>query len=114
MPEHDAILKVTGRTALTLAAVAAVGCAAGLAAVLRRRAGTVQARTRFPARRKTRTRNGRPPAPYLLNPGRARPWSLPAVPRQRQTGPPAEAVTLSPAERAAFAGLVRRLTGHDD
>ncbi|MEV6179749.1 hypothetical protein [Streptomyces sp. NPDC052015] len=37
--------------------------------------------------------------------------SLAAVPRQRQVGPHREAVELTPEERAAFAGLVRRLGG---
>ncbi|MFF8973134.1 hypothetical protein [Streptomyces sp. NPDC014995] len=36
---------------------------------------------------------------------------LPALPRQRQAGPHVEAVRLTPAERAAFACLVRRLSG---
>ncbi|MFE9624448.1 hypothetical protein [Streptomyces sp. NPDC006527] len=37
--------------------------------------------------------------------------ALAAVPRQRQVGPHREAVELTPEERAAFAGLVRRLGG---
>ncbi|MFI9172053.1 hypothetical protein [Streptomyces lincolnensis] len=35
--------------------------------------------------------------------------ALPALPRQREVGPPRESVELSPAERDAFAVLVRRL-----
>ncbi|MFC9288183.1 hypothetical protein ACFT0E_16200, partial [Streptomyces sp. NPDC057052] len=37
--------------------------------------------------------------------------ALPAVPPQGQAGPHREAVELTPAERAAFEGLVRRLSG---
>ncbi|MFE0452023.1 hypothetical protein ACFW2D_12135 [Streptomyces sp. NPDC058914] len=37
--------------------------------------------------------------------------ALAAVPHQRQVGPHREAVELTPEERAAFAGLVRRLGG---
>ncbi|ANS65851.1 hypothetical protein SLINC_3627 [Streptomyces lincolnensis] len=35
--------------------------------------------------------------------------TLSALPRQREVGPPRESVELSPAERDAFAVLVRRL-----
>jgi hypothetical protein len=34
---------------------------------------------------------------------------LPALPRQRQVGPPLESVELTPAEQDAFAGLIRQL-----
>ena len=37
--------------------------------------------------------------------------ALPALPQQRRSGPDREAVELTPAERDAFAGLVRRLNG---
>ncbi|WP_369271633.1 hypothetical protein AB5J55_17790 [Streptomyces sp. R11] len=37
------------------------------------------------------------------------PWALPGLPPQRQTAPALEAVELTPAERDAFAGLVRQL-----
>ncbi|MFF3845692.1 hypothetical protein [Streptomyces sp. NPDC002328] len=36
--------------------------------------------------------------------------ALPALPRQRQACPHLETVELTPAEQAAFAGLVRQLT----
>ncbi|MGW0869979.1 hypothetical protein ACWD3Z_05740 [Streptomyces sp. NPDC002740] len=36
---------------------------------------------------------------------------LPALPCQRRSGPGREAVELTPAERDAFAGLVRQLGG---
>jgi hypothetical protein len=36
--------------------------------------------------------------------------TLPTLPHQRQTGPPRESVELTPAEKDAFAGLVRRLS----
>ncbi|MFJ9414589.1 MULTISPECIES: hypothetical protein [unclassified Streptomyces] len=43
---------------------------------------------------------------------RARPRRLGSVPRQTgPAGPPSESVELSPAEREAFALLVRQLTG---
>lgn len=38
---------------------------------------------------------------------------LPALPRQRRSGPRLEAVELTPAEKDAFAGLIRQLgSGH--
>ncbi|MFG2139540.1 hypothetical protein [Streptomyces sp. NPDC048650] len=44
--------------------------------------------------------------------GRGRPRLLGSVPRQTgPAGPPSESVELSAAEREAFAGLVRQLTG---
>jgi hypothetical protein len=36
--------------------------------------------------------------------------TLRALPRQRQSGPVAESVELTPEERAAFAGLVRQFS----
>jgi len=36
--------------------------------------------------------------------------TLQALPNQRQAGPQLESVELTPAERAAFAGLVRQLS----
>ncbi|MEU3828265.1 hypothetical protein [Streptomyces sp. SID161] len=42
---------------------------------------------------------------------RRRATPLPALPRQARGGPPQESVELTPAERDAFAGLVRRLAG---
>ena len=39
----------------------------------------------------------------------ATPWALPGLPHQRQTAPAQEVVELTPAERDAFAGLVRQL-----
>ncbi|MFE9678290.1 hypothetical protein ACFYO5_29980 [Streptomyces sp. NPDC006259] len=53
-------------------------------------------------------RGVRRPAPARLPHSSAR-QALPAVPAQRRTGPPLEAVELTAAERAAFEGLVRRL-----
>ncbi|MEU9475449.1 hypothetical protein [Streptomyces sp. NPDC048191] len=37
---------------------------------------------------------------------------LPVLPSQPQSGPQRESVELTPAERDAFAGLVRQLGGH--
>ncbi|MFE5816538.1 hypothetical protein [Streptomyces sp. NPDC056479] len=80
MPENVSILQLLGPVVLALAAVLWV---MGLARLLRR-----------------------------SRPG-ATPWhtdqTLPGLPYQRQTAPPQEAVELTPAERDAFAGLVRQL-----
>ncbi|CAL9473176.1 hypothetical protein [Streptomyces sp. enrichment culture] len=85
MPEHVSILQWVG--VAVLASAAAV-CVTGLARVLRRGRGEDTAR----------------------DPG---PTVLPALPRQRQAGPDLESVELTPAERAAFAGLVRQFAdGH--
>jgi hypothetical protein len=51
----------------------------------------------------------------MLRRGRAeaarwRAQTLPALPHQRQIGPPRESVELTPAEEDEFAGLVRRLS----
>ncbi|KES06205.1 hypothetical protein BU52_15845 [Streptomyces toyocaensis] len=89
MPEHTTLSRTTGATVLTLVAVA---CAAGLADVLRRR--RVRTRARGP----------------VETGERHTPHGTPTIPRQRRTGPHAEAVRLTDAERDAFAVLVRRLS----
>ncbi|WP_128431500.1 hypothetical protein [Streptomyces cyaneus] len=81
MPEHVSFLQLLGPVVLALAAVLWV---IGLARVLRR------------ARLKS-------------SPWRTRPAPS-ALPHQRQTAPELEAVELTPAERDAFAGLVRQLS----
>ncbi|MFC8370424.1 MULTISPECIES: hypothetical protein [unclassified Streptomyces] len=92
MPEYTTLSRTTGATVLTLVAVA---CAAGLADALRRRRGRTRAREPLDeAARRQHT----PHAPH----------GAPVIPRQRRTGPHVEAVRLTPAERDAFAGLVRR------
>jgi hypothetical protein len=80
MPEHVSILQLLGPVVLALAAVLWV---MGLVRVLRRT---------------------RPGAPRLHAD-----QALSGLPLQRQTAPDLEAVELSPAERDAFAGLVRQL-----
>lgn len=82
MPEHAPTLQLIGATVLAVAAVVWTGV---LLRVLRR--ATLQGVVRRPAS------------------------LLPALPRQNRVGPPREAVELTPAERDAFAGLVRRLAG---
>ncbi|MGW2418027.1 hypothetical protein ACWC0C_02000 [Streptomyces sp. NPDC001709] len=82
MPEHVPTLQLIGVAVL---AVAAVAWAVVLTRLLRR------ARLQAPAR----------PATALL----------PALPRQRRTGPALESVELTPAEQDAFAGLARQLAG---
>ncbi|EGX60498.1 hypothetical protein SZN_07677 [Streptomyces zinciresistens K42] len=85
MPEHVSILQLLGPIVLALAAVL---WAKGLIRLLRRY---------------------RPVEPRRL-PGAALPGAaLPGLPEQRRTAPDREAVELTPAERDAFAGLVRRL-----
>ncbi|CAL9535950.1 hypothetical protein [Streptomyces sp. Tu 3180] len=96
MSEHDTILRMTGAAALTLVAVV---CVAGLAEALRRGLGGGR-RMRECGRAEAVRRHGS--ATSTKGPVTA------AVPRQRQTGPRAEAVQLTPAERDAFAVLVRR------
>ncbi|PWI08299.1 hypothetical protein DIZ27_22910 [Streptomyces sp. NWU339] len=107
MPEHDSILRMAGTAVLTVMAVA---CTVGLAGVLRRgrergRGGDVH------------PWQGPEPEPRLSS-GSAPEYAAPAgqalralraIPRQRRTGPRAEEVRLTPAEREAFAVLVRRL-----
>ncbi|WP_369156397.1 hypothetical protein [Streptomyces sp. R02] len=97
MAEHETLSRTTGATVLTLVVVA---CAAGLADALRRR---VRLRKRVhpyagaePTAPHTHTRHGGP-----------------TIPRQRATGPSAETVRLTDAERDAFAVLVRRLAEGD-
>ncbi|ELS54048.1 hypothetical protein [Streptomyces viridochromogenes] len=80
MPEHASFLQLLGAAVLALAAVLWV---IGLSRVLRR------ARAESSPRR----------------PGSA----LSALPHQRQAAPELEAVELTPAERDAFAGLIRQL-----
>ncbi|MFE7273948.1 hypothetical protein [Streptomyces sp. NPDC057623] len=80
MPEHVSILQLLGPVVLALATVLWV---TGLVRLLRRaRPGAVPQR----------------PDQALFG-----------LPPQRQTAPDLEAVELSPAERDAFAGLVRQL-----
>jgi hypothetical protein len=87
MPEHVSILQWAGVAVLAVAAVAWV---TGLTRAVRR--GGIGATTADPRRA---------------------PTALTALPRQRQAGPDRESVELTPAERDAFAGLVRRLAdGH--
>ncbi|MFI9218567.1 hypothetical protein [Streptomyces werraensis] len=92
MAEHETLSRTTGATVVTLVVVA---CAAGLADALRRR---------LRLRRRTRHHAGAEPAPVHTYHG------APTIPRQRATGPSAETVRLTEAERDAFAVLVRRLS----
>ncbi|WP_416973841.1 hypothetical protein [Streptomyces sp. 4F14] len=89
MPANLSLPHLAALTALTLAALAWL---------------TVLTRT---------LRRPRPHQPYgpLLRPTPLvrRPDGLPALPRQRRTGPAAETAPLTPAEEHAFATLVRRL-----
>lgn len=80
MPEHVSFLQLLGPVVLALAAVLWV---IGLVRVLRR-------------------------ARLESSPSRTDP-ALSTFPHQRQTAPELEAVELTPAERDAFAGLVRQL-----
>ncbi|MFF7354159.1 MULTISPECIES: hypothetical protein [Streptomyces] len=83
MPEHVSSLQLAGAAVLTLAGVV---WAVSVMRLLRRfRAEAVR---ELPAVR------------------------LPLLPSQPKSGPPRESVELSPAERDAFAGLVRRLGDH--
>ncbi|NUT27484.1 MAG: hypothetical protein HOV84_16445 [Streptomyces sp.] len=82
MPEHVSFLQMLGASVLALAAVLWV---IGLARVLR--------------------------AFRAEQPSRQRGEALSALPHQRQPAPDLEAVELTPAERDAFAGLVRQLNG---
>ncbi|MFH0521588.1 hypothetical protein ACHBTE_30945 [Streptomyces sp. M41] len=81
MPEHVSFLQLLGPVVLALAAVLWV---MGLVRLLRGSRPDATARYAGPA--------------------------LSALPNQRQTPPDREAVELTPAERDAFAGLVRRLS----
>ena len=81
MPEHVSVYQLLGMTLLVLVTLA---WAVGLVLMLRR---------------------GR----FEAVAWRAAARSLPALPHQRQDGPHLESVELTPAERDAFAGLVRRL-----
>ncbi|MFD7701433.1 hypothetical protein [Streptomyces caelestis] len=92
MPEYTTLSRTTGATVLTLVAVA---CAAGLADALRRRRGRTRAREPFDGAVRRQHADHTP-------------HGTPVIPRQRRTGPHGEAVRLTPAERDAFAVLVRR------
>ncbi|MCX4813008.1 MULTISPECIES: hypothetical protein [unclassified Streptomyces] len=81
MPEHVSILQLTGAAVLALATVAWV---VGLTRVLRRSLAE-------------------PTAWHAAHP-------LYGLPPQRATPPHVESVELTPAERDAFAGLVRQLS----
>jgi hypothetical protein len=85
MPVH---LTPTQLTALTVLAVASVAWLLVLTRVLRRIRSRAETHRVLPA----------PPV-------------LPALPCQQQTGPHLENVELTPAEKDAFAGLVRQLGG---
>ncbi|WP_431034509.1 hypothetical protein ACQYWQ_12455 [Streptomyces sp. P6-2-1] len=94
MPQHVSVMQQVGVAALVTAAVAwAVGLVRG--------------------GRGVRGMRGAEPA-ATAGPGAA-PTSAPAGARRpripRQCVPASESVELTPAERAAFAGLVRRLEG---
>ncbi|MFH9673334.1 hypothetical protein ACH4L5_13855 [Streptomyces sp. NPDC017405] len=88
MPEHAGTLQLIGAAVLAVTAVAW----AGVLLRLLRRAGLRAAARRRPG---PGARRGSAP--------------LPALPRQARFGPAQESVELTPAERDAFAGLVRRL-----
>ncbi|MEV7017131.1 hypothetical protein [Streptomyces sp. NPDC093991] len=95
MAEQETLSRTTGATVLTLVVVA---CAAGLADALRRRVRV---------RRRARNHPGAEPTAMHTHHG------APVIPRQRATGPSAETVRLTEAERDAFAVLVRRLSEGD-
>ncbi|AXI87839.1 hypothetical protein G3I30_33010 [Actinospica acidiphila] len=97
MAEHETLSRTTGATVLTLVVVA---CAAGLADALRRRVRL---------RRRARHHAGAAPVPAHAHTHHG----SPTIPRQRATGPSAETVRLTEAERDAFAVLVRRLSEGD-
>ncbi|OLZ67820.1 hypothetical protein AV521_23330 [Streptomyces sp. IMTB 2501] len=80
MPEHASTLQLIGVAVL---AVAAVAWTVVLTRLLRRTG--------------------------LQTPSRRPTTALPALPRQRRTGPALESVELPPAEQDAFAGLARQL-----
>ncbi|MFD5494810.1 hypothetical protein ACFYY3_13580 [Streptomyces sp. NPDC001812] len=107
MPEHDSILRVAGAAVLTVVAVA---CTVGLAGVLRRGRGRGRGGDVHPWQGpEPGPRSG--PAPGYADPAGQELQALRAIPRQRRTDPRAEEVRLTPAEREAFAVLVRRLAG---
>ncbi|MEU1455809.1 hypothetical protein [Streptomyces avermitilis] len=87
MPEHASILQLTGVTVLALAMGVWI---AGLIRLLRAPRGGRGIRHRTEAHRRRDV--------------------LRALPRQRQAGPALESVNLTPAERDAFAGLVRQFS----
>ncbi|MEU1401590.1 hypothetical protein ABZ471_04355 [Streptomyces sp. NPDC005728] len=83
MPEHVSLLQLIGMAVLTVAGLA---WAVVVMRLLRR--SRVEAAVEWHAAA-----------------------ALPALPHQRQVGPPQESVELTPAEQDAFTGLVRRLDG---
>ncbi|MFD9392699.1 hypothetical protein ACFWBB_18885 [Streptomyces sp. NPDC060000] len=85
MPVH---LTPPQLTALTVLAVASVAWLMLMTRILRRGRSAGEVHAALPA-----------------------PQVLPALPRQRQSDPGLEAVELTPAEKDAFAGLVRQLSG---
>ncbi|WP_406008415.1 hypothetical protein OG440_21525 [Streptomyces sp. NBC_00637] len=97
MPVH---LTFPQLATLTVLAVASIAWLIFVTRILRRSRSGGQARIVLPT------------PPVLLDPP-VPPGSpvLPALPRQRQSGPGRESVELTPAERDAFAGLVRQLGG---
>ncbi|MEU6552810.1 hypothetical protein ABZ915_21365 [Streptomyces sp. NPDC046915] len=86
MPAHVSILQPVAVILLALVTAAWVTVVTG---ILRRRRFQAAAR-----------RAHRPPSA---------PPDLPGLPDQRQAGPELETVELTPAEKDAFAGLIRRL-----
>ncbi|MEU9668400.1 hypothetical protein AB0E25_22880 [Streptomyces bobili] len=140
MPEHLSIPHPTGTAAVVLALAGAAWLIAVTALLRRARPGTGAWGAWTGARRTRRTALGAmrpghdaiPPGPRgrrrttdprrrdahtqlpeadVRSPGQALPPRLPALPPQSNTGPHPETVELTPAEQAAFAGLVRRLSG---
>ncbi|BAC71399.1 hypothetical protein AQJ43_04455 [Streptomyces avermitilis] len=92
MPEHASILQLTGVTVLALAMGVWI---AGLIRLLRAPRAPRAPRGGHGVRHRGAHR---------------RRDVLRALPRQRQAGPALESVDLTPAERDAFAGLVRQFS----
>ncbi|MFJ9962687.1 hypothetical protein [Streptomyces avermitilis] len=89
MPEHASILQLTGVTVLALAMGVWIAGLIRLLRAPRAPRGGRGIRHRTEAHRRDVLR---------------------ALPRQRQAGPALESVNLTPAERDAFAGLVRQFS----